>query len=379
MTNREKILATTLLVLLVVLGGGVLFHLFVYEPITQVRTQLSAAREGLLTRQNELAQEERTIEGILRVNPRLAQWQKISLPPRDPDAKKLGVSPEEQKRKHLARMQVEYERYLSERMLDAGFSRDSIVITPRQPDRRSAAPALKTKEPLYERLAFAASGRGNLASVVQVLRELHKAPLLHQVRSLSVATAPERSGRSRNAAGTLDLSMTVEALLVNGAEDRSALLPSQLAYPPKVLAEASRDYAVMDRRNMFVGIAPPPPPAAPTRVETEERSEVLRFVKLTSLWYDDDRKRWEGTLYDQAKGGPEKKINTVTRDEFVIYDKDENSILEGRVVLIDEEQVIFKSEGKFYRLRIGDFLYPAVRQPLSSAEVKSLELPKEDD
>ncbi|MFO0930337.1 MAG: hypothetical protein U0736_25470, partial [Gemmataceae bacterium] len=236
MTNREKILATTLLVLLVVLGGGVLFHLFVYEPISQVRTQLTAAREGLLTKQNELAQEERAIEGILRVNPRLAQWQKISLPPRDPDAKKLGVSPEEQKRKHLTRMQVEYERFLSERMLEAGFSRDSIVITPRQPDRRSAAPTTKNKEPLYDRLAFAASGRGNLASLVKVLRDLHRAPLLHQVRGLSVTTTPERTGRTTNPPGTLDLSMTVEALLVNGAEDRASLLPSQLAYPPKVLA-----------------------------------------------------------------------------------------------------------------------------------------------
>ena len=34
--------------------------------------------------------------------------------------------------------------------------------------------------------------------------------------------------------------MTVEALIVNGAEERPGLMPSKLAYPPRVLAEPAR-------------------------------------------------------------------------------------------------------------------------------------------
>lgn len=373
MTRREKLLATTLLTLMVVLGGGVLFHLFVYEPISSVRSQLNTARDGLFTKQNELAQEQKAIEAVLRLNPRLSQWQKISLPPRASATPPPGVSPEEQKRKHLALMQVEYERFLSELMLESGFSRDTVVVTPRQPDRRSNPLALKGKEPAFERLAFSAAGRGGLDNLVRLMRDFHHAPLLHQVRNVSVTLAPARSGRTTNAAGSLDVTMTVEALLVAGAEERASLLPDKLAHQPRVLAEANRDYSLMGKRNMFTGIEPPPPPPrAPAPPETEDRTEVLRFVKLTTLWYDEERRRWEGALYDQAKGGPERKINTRTRDEFTIYDKDENTILEARVVRIDESQVIFKSDGKFYRVRCGEFLFPAVRQPLTSSELQSL-------
>src|SRR4051794_34461782 len=101
MTQREKVLTTGLLGVLGLIGGGLLFHLFVYEPMSEVRGQLEEEREGLLKEKNELAREEKQIEGILHVNPRLTQWTKLSLPPRDPQLKKDGLSPEAEKGKHL--------------------------------------------------------------------------------------------------------------------------------------------------------------------------------------------------------------------------------------------------------------------------------------
>ena len=83
-------------------------------------------------------------------------------------------------------------------------------------------------------------------------------------------------------------------------------------------------------------------------------------------------------LYDQAKGGREKKLNTSALNEFTIYDKDENPMIEAKVVKIEEEFMIILSEGKYYRLGIGDFLYPAIRNPLSKSELKELGITPDD-
>ena len=48
-----------------------------------------------------------------------------------------------------------------------------------------------------------------------------------------------------------------------------------------------------------------------------------------------------------------------------------------KVVHIDEGQLVFKAENKFYRLRCGDTLYPAIEKPLSASEVKELGLATE--
>jgi len=172
------------------------------------------------------------------------------------------------------------------------------------------------------------------------------------------------------------MKMTVEALVVNGAKVRASLLPSKLPYPPRVLAEPERTYALMAKKNMFTGIA-----AAKEEKEdklTEEKQDVLRFVKLTGLWRDADSTRWQATLYDQAKGGSEIKLSKSPswRAKFKILDKYEETVLEARVVHIDEEQLVYRADDKYYRLRCGDFMYPAEArkkpQPLSSRELRDL-------
>ena len=47
MTHREKMLTTGLLGVMLVFGGGFLFHLFVYEPVSEVRTKLELESEEL--------------------------------------------------------------------------------------------------------------------------------------------------------------------------------------------------------------------------------------------------------------------------------------------------------------------------------------------
>jgi len=182
--------------------------------------------------------------------------------------------------------------------------------------------------------------------------------------------------------------MTVEALVVNGAKVREELTPKlpdskekeKLPYTPRVLAEPGRTYALMGKKNMFIGIAPAKVEAKEDKL-TEEKQEVLRFVKLTGLWREADSTRWQATLYDQAKGGSEIKLSKSPswRAKFKILDKYEETTIEGRVVHIDEEQLVFKTDEKYYRLRCGDFLYPAIRKPLSSRELRGLGIDTDED
>jgi hypothetical protein len=367
MTRRETILATTLVVILVVFGGGFVFHLFVYEPLSTVRAQLDSAREAYLKKQDELAAEQRQIDSVTRLNPRLNQWQKLSLPPRDPKVKlSPGMTPEELKKRHLADLKVDYQRYLTDLMDRNGLR--SVVVKQKATERRGmTGPAVKGKQAPFERLAFGVTAQGSMDSLSRALKEFHTTDLLHQVRSVNVSLASAR-GRTQMKPGTLDVNLTVEALMVNGAEARSSLLPasSSLTHRPRVLAEPIRDYSRMDKRNMFTGIDPI------YARRTEERHDVLRFVKLTTIYWNDDRKRWEATLYDQAKGGAEKKLDARLWNEFTIVDGNKNTMIEGKVVLIDERQLIFQADGKYYRMRVGDFIYPAIREEVKKEELVSL-------
>jgi hypothetical protein len=181
--------------------------------------------------------------------------------------------------------------------------------------------------------------------------------------------------------------MTIEALMVNGAEERVSLLPSKLDVQPRVLAEPQRRYVNVSAKNPFLGI-----PTLPPRL-TENRIEVLRFVRLTTL--SKTGSRWEGFFYDQAKGIwpgrtpregegiAEKMVNAEGARDFTILDKYGTTILKATVVYIDGRQLVFRADGKFYRLGCGDFLYPdparpnrypAMKEPLKESDLKELGL-----
>ena len=383
MTQREKTLSAGLLGILVVFGGGFLFYLFVYEPVSAIREQLETERDELQKKKNELLAEQKQIKDILHVDPRLSQWAQISLPPRDPELKKQGLSLDEQKRKHLADLRVAYVKYLRDLMEKAGFVRDSIKVDVRAGGGVPAA--VKGKEPPYEQLAFSAAGQGKMDNVVLMMREFHRTPLLHHVRSVKLGVVSDSKG-GKKTPGLLDMDLGIDALLVTGADDRSDLQPKGLAVTPRVLAldpkqpgTGERNYLAMNRRNMFTGYQPTPEavvrvtPTAP-KVSTEAKAEVLRFVKLTTLSFDPERKRWEAWLYNQGKGGNEKKLNAGILNEILITDKDDNPMIEAKVVKIEETFMVILSEGKYYRLRVGDYLYPAIRKPMTKAELKEMDI-----
>jgi hypothetical protein len=367
MTQREKYLSIVLLTTFLVVGVGFGGYLFLLQPLWQLAETSKALKTELEDKEGELARKEEQVATITRTSPRLAMWKKISLPVPDPRTKKPNVSAEEHKNRHVAQMQIEYERFLSELLSRNGFAHDSIIITPRPP--AGASNTQRGKQPVFDRLAFGVTARGKLDGLVQMLDDFHRANLLHQIRTLSLTTVLNRSGRGpATPTGELDLGMSVEVLLANGADTRTALMPSSVAVKTRVLAEPGRDYKDLAARDIFQGVV------ANAKI-SEDRTEVLRFVRLTTLY--NNGRRWEAYLYDLGKGGEERRVNTVTLDEFSVEDKYGNLVLDARVVHIDHRALIFKTGKKFYRLEVGDFLHPALEKPLSAAELKALAISPE--
>jgi hypothetical protein len=376
MTQREKTLVTGLVAAIGGIVGLGLLWVFALQPLTDANGRLETARSELSTEEGKLTKEQMQIGTILKVDPRLNSWKEISLSPRDPSLKPNQNVTEEQKKRHVQHVQVDYEKYLSEMMRNHRFTLASVQMA--QVEKSAAVKG--QKQPVFERVAFRVNGRGNLLSVTSFMEEFHKAPLLHQIRTATVELASTRSG-SKAAEGELDLKMTIEALLVTGANSRPTLQPSKLSSPLRVLAEPARDYALMDKKNMFTGIKPPKkkddttPKVVTTPKEErrkEAREDVLRFIKLTMLCYDPDRDRWEGTVYDQAKGGSEQKLNTRVFSEYQVKDRHGYTTLDARLVYVDDKQAVFKEGKNYFRLKLGEFVYPAIRETMTSSELRAL-------
>jgi hypothetical protein len=157
--------------------------------------------------------------------------------------------------------------------------------------------------------------------------------------------------------------MTVEALIVSGAEKRAELEPpknDKIKFPP-VLARSTADYQSILTHNIFTGS---------TRGEGdrqyEKAEDVLRFVKLTSTHYNG--RRWEATLYDQGKGGAEIKFSlsdyTISKPTFTVFDRFDNAICAGIAIAIDSRRVVFLHNGLLYQLDSGQSIEAALKQPL---------------
>src|SRR5262249_13011431 len=140
---------------------------------------------------------------------RLARWKQLSLPS-DIDFSRR-----------------EYEIYLNDLLRDSGFNPGYSVV-PKSPEKSSLV--LAGKGPAYTRLPFVIVARASLANLVEMLDRFYRTGLLHQIRSLGIqrltTTGPQAQQAQQVQQAELDIHMTVEALIVAGADNRPLLLPA---------------------------------------------------------------------------------------------------------------------------------------------------------
>ena len=58
--------------------------------------------------------------------------------------------------------------------------------------------------------------------------------------------------------------------------------------------------------------------------------------------------------------------------DFTIADKYGNTLVDGKVVRLGENGMIFEADKKYYRWLLGDFLGTAMESPLKADELKEL-------
>jgi hypothetical protein len=367
-TKREQTMAAGVLGVVILGGVGFLFNVFFLRP-------LSARQASIAQFQADIARKEERIRQVEAQRLQLLQWKRESLPG-DTDQDQMPTT------RRL------YSEYLRDLLTESGLASPTLKIDSVKPDTRTS-PMLPGKKPVYTRLKFTVEeARGNLAALVTMLERFYRTPLLHEIKEISVQRPRTRTGGQR--ADDLDVKLTVEALVVNGAEVRSYLLfvdprlmvadavaglaggPVGLGaalweagpggkLAPTPLARSERSYADIAGKNVFY-------PAAAE--EKKPDVDVARFVYLTDITRDD--RRSQAFLYDRYNNRTTRLRASRGFDSFRVVDENGKPIVRGKVVRMTERDVYFEADEKFYVIHVGESLDEALRKPLPKQKVEEL-------
>jgi hypothetical protein len=380
MSSRERILITFVLPIIIAMGGVITAYLFVVKPLWEGDARIRSASDELDEKKGKLREEMNEEARLKKLDPRLTQWQRWSVPD----------SPTRAILDHNTRMQDEYVRYVSDL-----FSKNKLnlpKITRVTDPETTSAPTLANKLPLYTRFVFTIESEGPYEGFVKVLEEFQRTPLLHKISKLElikpvttgrpVAAVPAGAapgglggppaggGRGGRPSTNLKINMTVEMIQVNGAEKRYTLFPystgAEFAFgptqailftppgtakAPPVLATAGRIYTDMVSKNIFFG-----QPTINARL-TSDHLDALRFNKLVCIKRQ-GYGRYDALLYDQRKALPteaEAAAKLEERDDhrymilratkavdYKLLDDYGNPILVLRIEDVTDQEVLFK-------------------------------------
>ena len=214
---------------------------------------------------------------------------------------------------------LEYEKYLNQL-----FTRHKITngreITPRNVDAKSSPVIGTNKEPIYTKLTFTVKTYATMANLVGMMDDFYKTGLMHEIKNLSLQRQMTNTPQAK--ADELDVRMTIEALIVSGADKRPFLLPNfdrklmavdiaPAVFPhgplvlwtslspgltsPGQLADPQRDYSVIAKKNIFLGR--PPKETGPQQDDGTPMWMAPRFVFLDDI--TQSPLRMQAVLYDR--------------------------------------------------------------------------------
>jgi hypothetical protein len=332
MTTRERIICVVLAGFILVAGGGFLYYTFYAAPMASLEGEIEQAGKDVKKKLTELKTEKDKYDAIYVASPRLEQWAKISLPTGDSqDAEKVS--------KFQDRLQSRYGQFLDDQMRKAGFGAGGtpFTITPKELARKTGGLAGGAqgrpgngKGPPYTAMSFTVQATGKYDNFVKMMEGFYKAPILHEIKNLTLEKAADSSRGKESTSKDLKATFIVEVLQVEGAEKRpesEALLDAGTGKGvPLELADGRYYREVLLKNDMFHGKPPPPkvevkkklerlkempelvrvetaPPKGPPR---EELRAVLGVIKLVQIAYNG--KRWEAFYYDQGTGGADKML-----------------------------------------------------------------------
>ncbi|MCE9567231.1 MAG: hypothetical protein K8U57_34955 [Planctomycetes bacterium] len=260
MTSRERTLAILLIGLIVLGGGSVLGYYFVYSPLQDKY----AAAEKLQTEANDL---EDKADAVVGARAKIAAVKRQSLPPDINLAKAQYKLMLEQllRTANIKDFKIPDMRILDSRppgtpellLPNPNAPTTAPAATPAPTPAGGTAPAPAAtaqplKKPAYTRLEFKVEvTKADIWQIVDFLKAFYEVDLLHQITTLSIV----RSNKVDATRSGLNMTATIEAIILDKAEDRKWLLPPT---PTKaaVLASAARDYSFIAWKDMFYGVLP---------------------------------------------------------------------------------------------------------------------------
>jgi hypothetical protein len=373
MTVRERFLAIVVLGLIVLAGAGLMISQFILSPIRNRNKRIDDLKGEIEERREKIAQ-------IQALKPKFEGWRRISLPA------DLGFA------------RLEYEKHLRELLLQSGFEGNTTTVIPSRGDNNKTAPTLPgKKEPIYTRLNFTVSADGELADLADFLERFYRTPLLHEIKKIDIRrplTPLTDLGSQRQSANALHMEINIEALILAGADHRKQLLPAvdwnlagmdiltnlsnspgglitavcalSPAGPlgPPILAIPTRRYGSIAAKDIFFG---------PTVVEqVAEKIEATEFVYLTDITQTGNKA--EAWLYDRYNNSKTRLRASTGFDAFRIRDSKGETLVQGKVIRIDDRDLIFQAGDKYYSIHVGQNLLETLKHPLDPSQLKELGL-----
>jgi hypothetical protein len=124
--------------------------------------------------------------------------------------------------------------------------------------------------------------------------------------------------------------------------------------------------------------------AGPGRAQVKEavraddgKADPARFVHLTDITMTPTGA--QAHLYNAADNKSTRLRLAEGSDTFQVKDAEGKVSVSGRVVHLEERDVVFRAGGQYYNLHIGGSIADALLKPLSKERVKELKLPPPKD
>jgi hypothetical protein len=299
MNQREKMLAVMVALIIAALGVNSLYSRY-QSAVTRRTDAVTEAQKRLFAVNRKLAQGRAAVR-------QLQDWESRSLPADREKALTL------------------YKAWLLEKAKQAGLEVNDI--------NPSSRPSASTA---YSAIGYQIKATGTLQSVAAMLYEFYRSPQLHQITRLQL----NRPQGTTN----IEVSLDVEALSLPRAEATDKL-PEGDSKRLK-LASLEEYQKTLSERDLVSVYTPPRPPVA-------ERSEPPKPPKF------DDAEQAHFT----ASLGPAEALQAwitvrTTGETMHLSAGDEIKVgaLEGKIVSIEGRSLVYESEGKKFRVALGESL-----------------------
>jgi hypothetical protein len=304
MTDRERILALAVLVIVGLLGAK-----WGYGKYSR---SMEVHAGELRTATEQLSNEKVKVQRGLRAMKKLDTWQQRSLPANREKALSL------------------YKAWLLEKAKEAGLTVDDI-----KPSART------TPSATFAAIGYQIEANGSLAALTKLLYEFYSSPHLQQITRLRLNHPP--------GATQLGISLEVEALCLPGALATDAM-PEGKASRLK-LASLEKYQKSLGDRDLVSVYAPPRPP--------REKSEVASNAPPPPPKFDDASHAFFSATVGNGKG-LQAWINVRPTGEMLrvnVGDPVKVGTFEGEVVSIEPRTIVFKmGDDKQVRVKLGETL-----------------------